>query len=385
MLGQRLASFLLLVSALASSSLAEEDKTCTIHVDGNFYDLNPLRNREDYELKTSGSQKLFLNVCGGLHSDLVGLKDAKNPGGFVRRGHSDFSIGSVNQTLSLTESGPRLTFTEGSYCKTSSDEVVEKIRASSVIDFICDMSVLGTGKPRLVAQLPPIDEDTACGFYFEWKTHYACPTSGNSALGFFAVLAIIALVLVVAYTVLGTLYNRYVLQLRGFDQIPQFSFESMRYHAHQAIDWFRDIMSNFYEQSQHAGGGDLPFRRPGGSANAPNPFSHFTQTNNGNEFIRPRDNAGRKHDINPVSHQSQVQNENATDSSSPQLSSPPPQPSHPRETRKLDKDVVQNSILEEQRFMLADEDDDAGQEMDVVGTSSPQSLSVQPPSDLHEE
>ncbi len=34
-----------------------------------------------------------------------------------------------------------------------------------------------------------------------------------------------------AYTVLGVLYNRFVLQLRGFDQIPQFSVESMNYHG----------------------------------------------------------------------------------------------------------------------------------------------------------
>lgn len=38
------------------------------------------------------------------------------------------------------------------------------------------------------------------------------------------------------YTALGTLYNRYVLQLRGFDQIPQFSVESMKYHAREATD-----------------------------------------------------------------------------------------------------------------------------------------------------
>jgi hypothetical protein len=76
-----------------------------------------------------------------------------------------------NQTLSLTASGPRLTLTDGSYCKTSSDETIQKMRASTVIDFICDMSIFGTGTPHLIAQLPPNDENAACGFYFEWKTH----------------------------------------------------------------------------------------------------------------------------------------------------------------------------------------------------------------------
>jgi hypothetical protein len=76
-----------------------------------------------------------------------------------------------NQTLSLTESGPRLTLTDGSYCKTSSDETIQKMRASTVINFICDMSTFGTGTPRLIAQLPPNDENAACAFYFEWNTH----------------------------------------------------------------------------------------------------------------------------------------------------------------------------------------------------------------------
>ena len=76
-----------------------------------------------------------------------------------------------NQTLGLTEAGPRLTLTDGSYCKTSSDETIQKMRASTVINFICDMSIFGTGTPHLIAQLPPNDENAACAFYFEWKTH----------------------------------------------------------------------------------------------------------------------------------------------------------------------------------------------------------------------
>ena len=76
-----------------------------------------------------------------------------------------------NQTLSLVESGHRLVLTDGSYCKTSSDETIQKIRASTVIDFVCDMAIFGSGTPRLIAQFPPIDENAACAFYFEWKTH----------------------------------------------------------------------------------------------------------------------------------------------------------------------------------------------------------------------
>lgn len=47
-------------------------------------------------MKTSTGRTLFLNVCQGVKTETVGLKDgidASEVGGFVRRGHADFSIG----------------------------------------------------------------------------------------------------------------------------------------------------------------------------------------------------------------------------------------------------------------------------------------------------
>lgn len=42
--------------------------------------------------------------------------------------------------------------------------------ASTIIDFICDKSVFSAGEPRLLAQLPPGDNE-ACSFFVEWRTH----------------------------------------------------------------------------------------------------------------------------------------------------------------------------------------------------------------------
>lgn len=42
--GRRFALLLLLLSALGSLSVAEE-KPCTVHGNGKYYDLNPLRDR----------------------------------------------------------------------------------------------------------------------------------------------------------------------------------------------------------------------------------------------------------------------------------------------------------------------------------------------------
>ncbi|KAF8640555.1 hypothetical protein AX17_000217 [Amanita inopinata Kibby_2008] len=375
MSGRLFALFFLILSACFQSSFAE-DEPCTVSGGGKYYDLNPLRNSNDYELKTSGGQLLVLNVCGGVHRDLFGFKDAQDPAGFIRRGHGDFSIGKINKNVTIVGTGPRLTLAEGSYCRTNSDEVIEQMRASTIIDFICDMSVFGTGKPRLVAQLPTDSENAVCAFYFEWKTHYACPTGrGGAAWGFFTSLAILILTVLMVYTILGTLYNRYVLQLRGFDQIPQFSIESMKYHAHEAADWFRDNMSSLYENSQRMGGSEsgLPFRGAGGSANTPNPFSHFTQTSDENGFVRRQANrteSSRRPDINPISHQSQAHLSNPVGGVPSQLQSPrsPPQ----KDAHKFDKDINNSSTPEERRFMLEEEEEDLGQEMGDISSASSQ-------------
>ncbi|KAK2462896.1 hypothetical protein APHAL10511_005094 [Amanita phalloides] len=376
--GRRFALFSLLLASLYSLSFAEE-KACTIHGNGNYYNLSPLKNSRDYELRTSGGQLLVLNVCNGVHRDLIGFKEGEDPAGFIRRGHGDFSIGKVNQTLSLTGSGPRLVLADGSLCKTSSDEPIDKIRASTVIDFICDMTVFSTGAPRLVAQMPPNDENAACAFYFEWRTHHACPTSESAAWGFFTTLAMLILVIVMGYTILGTLYNRYVLHLRGYDQIPQFSMESMKYHVVEAFDWLKDMITILYANS-HIGGendGGLPLRRPGGSADGLNPLSHFTQSREGNEFVRPqptRNEAVRRHDINPVSHQSQVQADfHSTKSSSQQFQ--PPLSSVPRQeaARECDTDVRQNVAPAGKEEFILDDEEEQGQEMGAMSSTSPAS------------
>ncbi|CCM03786.1 uncharacterized protein FIBRA_05933 [Fibroporia radiculosa] len=109
--------------------------------------------------------------------------------------------------------------TDGSRCPDA-----DGMTASTAVRFICDTSVFGAGNPELVAQLPP-DDGSACAFFVEWRTHVACPThqkTGN--IGFITVLAAIMGTVFMLYILVGTWYNRYVLELRGFDQIPRISF-----------------------------------------------------------------------------------------------------------------------------------------------------------------
>jgi len=242
----------------------------------------------------------------------------------------------------------------GSYCKARADQAIPgETRGSALVEFTCDRSVFGRGQPRLIAQLPPGDDEIACAWVVEWRTHLACPTSEGKIWSFFVILAVMSLALLMTYAVLGTLYNRYVLQLRGVDQIPQFSIESMRYHGSEAWDWIKDIFSGLNIGGHRSGDtlyGGRPSRLPSGGPRMPNPVSHHSQnsgtgpsgphndleengslnkSSNGG-FIRPQQSKSRSSpfqrlEVNPVSHQSQVFAESL---SSPAAPRPPSQPQH---------------------------------------------------------
>ena len=195
-----------------------------------------------------------------------------------------------------------------------------------------------------------------------------------------------SLALLMTYALLGTLYNRYVLRLRGVDQIPQFSIESMRYHGCEAWDWIKDIISGLNIGWHRSGGtpyGGRPSALPSGGPRMPNPVSHHSQnavsgppdnleendldkgSNNG--LIRPQQSKNRaspfqRLETNPVSHQSQVFAESL--SSSP----PPSQPQHhhdlpPSQGHQLATDR-RDPTKEEQNFKLGD-DEDAEELVDV--------------------
>ncbi|KAH9943997.1 uncharacterized protein BXZ73DRAFT_39083 [Epithele typhae] len=219
-----LAWFLYVLSA--SLTVRAEDKPCTLHADGNYYDLNRLQASKDYDIKSASGRQYILNVCKPVSHETWALKVDKpeDVAGFTRRAHGDFSMGDVNTTVVLREGNPLIFMTDGSRCSKDGD-----LTASTAIRFICDSSA-GTGAcmPTMIATLPP-DEDTACAFVVEWRTEMACPTSEGGIFGtIVSVLAISIAVLFGLYLVGGTLYNRYVLELRGMDQIPSFSFFSLR-------------------------------------------------------------------------------------------------------------------------------------------------------------
>ncbi|KAG5220104.1 vacuolar sorting receptor [Salix suchowensis] len=223
---------------------------------------NAVHSSKDYEFKTLGGHDAVLNVCRAVQHETWGLKteDPAEVAGFIRRDHGDFSIG--------------------------------RLRATTTIKFVCDSSVFSAGVPRFEAQFPE-DDDTACGFFIEWRSHPCSSIRPRNCDAPTNTIHISALILVMIYLVVGTLHNRFVLQLQGFDQVPQFSITSMTYHARHAIDWLREAIATG------------SFHMPNPSAT--NPVSHQSSVQGMPHPRHPRTtNRSGRPETNPFSHQSQV-------------------------------------------------------------------------------
>ena len=200
--------------------------------------------------------------------------------------------------------------------------------------------------------------------------------------------------LVILYLVFGTLYNRFVLRLRGIDQIPQFSIASMKYHAHEALDWMKDIAVGMHEggRSMGANSGFFPrsssssqpgFGNGGGFSRSDiNPVSHQTQnqvhgaggisgSRNEPGFVRPKiqkaTGNSQRSEINPISHQALTRMEHGES-----LSPPPPAKGKPR-PKPLEVETA-GSTKDEREYMLGQ---DEGEEDDEVGVA-PASHQVNP-------
>jgi hypothetical protein len=83
----------------------------------------------------------------------------------------DLNTRKVNTTLDVVDSKPRLILSEGSSCKATPGGANLEVKASTIVEFVCDTSIFGAGQPRLVGQLPPGDDEVGCSYFIEWKTH----------------------------------------------------------------------------------------------------------------------------------------------------------------------------------------------------------------------
>ncbi|KAJ8584103.1 mannose 6-phosphate receptor domain-containing protein [Rhizopogon salebrosus TDB-379] len=223
-----------------------DDKPCTLHHDGNYYDLNPLKVSKDYEFKTPGGHSFYLNVCRRVTTEpwSPGVPDGADIAGLVRKDHHDFAIGMVNTTLEMRDTGLMLHLSNGSPCPEG-----DNLYGSSAIMFLCDKSVYGSGNPVVISQWPE-DDDQACQYTLEWRTHFACPTGERGLMsGIIVFIVITVMIFFMLFIVASTLYNRFVLRKRGFDQLAQLSKDHLLEVMEFCADLFRSILDNIRSSS----------------------------------------------------------------------------------------------------------------------------------------
>ncbi|KAG2342060.1 mannose 6-phosphate receptor domain-containing protein [Suillus weaverae] len=221
-------------------TLADETP-CTLHHEGNYYNLNSLKASQDYEFKTQGGHSFYLNVCRRVTTEpwSTGVPDNVDIAGLVRKDQHDFAVGLVNTTLEMRDTGLMLHLSNGSPCPGE-----DNLYGSSSIRFLCDASVYGAGKPVVISQFPE-DDNQACQYTVEWRTHFACPTGQRGLIsGLIVFLVITMMILLMLLVVSGTLYNHFVLRKRGFDQLARLSKVPLLELVDFCMELFRSAVGN---------------------------------------------------------------------------------------------------------------------------------------------
>jgi len=242
---------LLLLSTLVTLVAAQD--TCIVTTDNGHYDLTPLTASDDYTVEADG-RTYYLNVCRAVSGELWNPKGVDNPqtvGARYRGEHGDYSMGNYNTTLRFEHNNPLLIYENGSPCAADME-----VRTSTAIRFLCDNTVFGPGKPQLVASLPP-GGGTPCAFFFEWRTHVACPGSPRTSIGS-AVGLLVGMVLLFLFLIIGLLlaYRWYAMQKRGLDLLPRPSIGNFVEGFRDLRDFLRPTRDRWRDAPRYGGGRD---------------------------------------------------------------------------------------------------------------------------------
>ncbi|KAF8470553.1 mannose-6-phosphate receptor binding domain-containing protein [Kalaharituber pfeilii] len=176
-----------------------------------------------------------LNICAPVLADtstargIDGEYARGNVSAFYERDGDLFSIGQASSTLLFRGKKLILEYTNGSPCGDSSSS----FRKSALISFLCDRETL-LSKPSVAF----VGQSQDCAYFFEIRTVAACPTfKAQESLSPIAVFAIIGGVFAVVYCVGGCVYQRTVMNARGWRQVPH-------YHAWAGVvGFFSDLFA----------------------------------------------------------------------------------------------------------------------------------------------
>ena len=263
------------LGATPSDSKDQYGDPCTIHSSftGSFYDVRPLTLKEKGTKTQAATNESYhsrgwdyganftINICAPVVEPLTNVDGVTksrlaNISAFYTDPRDDtiYSLGEVNQNLTVRGRKLLLNYTNGSPCpeldedgdpisaslldvrkildgdnrthgsKGSTSRVIRK--KSTILSFICDTSSTLSTTPRISFVASP----DHCSYIFEVRSRYACagatPAHEAGTLGPAGVFAMIVGFGVLAYLMGGIVYQRNVMHQRGWRQLPNYSLWS---------------------------------------------------------------------------------------------------------------------------------------------------------------
>ncbi|KAF2208815.1 hypothetical protein CERZMDRAFT_48473 [Cercospora zeae-maydis SCOH1-5] len=243
-----LAVYLSAAPVLAASG-AEGDKPCTITspTTGSFFDLTALqipdpatskaKHPKEHSWNATGydvGYNFTINFCGAVVEPVENVEGVdkelwRNVSAFYRHADKVYSIGQQNSDLVMRGRKLVLNYTDGSPCEHPEDKrwankkPVKKSKGrtkSTVISMLCDRDPLAP--PLQLSFVGTLDE---CTYFFEGRSAAACATANTSkaTLNPAGVFGVIVMIAIMVYFVGGCVYNRAVLQQRGWQQVPNYN------------------------------------------------------------------------------------------------------------------------------------------------------------------
>jgi len=166
----------------------------------------------------------------------------RNVSAFYGKGRNTYSIGSESSDLILRGRKLVLEYRNGSPCSSSSAHSTSsttnlalldsrasdtKMRKSTIISFACDVEPMDSKTPKVAISFVGTDEHE-CTYFFEARSFAACAgvESTPQHLGPGGVFGVIILIAVLVYLVGGCVYQRTVMNQRGWKQLPNYSMWS---------------------------------------------------------------------------------------------------------------------------------------------------------------
>lgn len=154
------------------------------------------------------------NVCEPLPTTPAGITAGSNVSSYLREEGSatGVSLGRNSSTPILRDGSLYLLYTGGDNCTANN---VTRARSTMILFTCIDPLILR----------PPtfVGDFDGCEYVFEWKTTAACPTFDSSPSAG-TIIFRLSCMGVFFYLLIGIIYNRFIKEAQGLEQIPNFNF-----------------------------------------------------------------------------------------------------------------------------------------------------------------